>query len=634
MTMSTIFHAVFPARTRRPGHIAPAVTLRTLRAVVTRPGTAWLRTLVTVAAVSVLPVLPAAEPYAFKATTDHQVQPGVPQGKVIQMPTWESKIFPNTTRDWWVYVPANYKPDGSAALMVFQDGRNYINPTGNFRAPIVFDNLIARGEMPVTLAVFVMPGHQKDAAPPKKGASASNRGLEYNALGDRYARFLLEEILPEVAKQYPFSNDPEKRAIAGSSSGAIAAFTVAWERPDQFRKIFSTVGSFVNLRGGHDYPALIRKTERKPLRVYLQDTSGDNDNTYGHWPTANKLMHAALRYMGYDVHLEWAEGYGHNSIHGGMVFPAAMRWLWREERHVPKIDTKHDLAGDMTLHRLLIEGEAWQVAAEGMTFSDAACTDAAGNFYFSDVRAGGIYRLEADGTKKRVSDEAASGLKFGPDGRLYGCLGAKKHIFAVDLRDGAVETIASDVQPNDFVITERGHIYFTETAKRQVSFVDVKTKVVRVADTGLAGPNGIALSPDHGTVAVSESGGQHVWAYRINGDGTLDARLPYMTLRRPIDPKGEFKSQELPPYLPRSSGDGMTTDTLGRYYVTSAVGVQVFDPTGRLCGVVAKPVADKSITSVVLAGPKRDVLYVTSGDRIFRRKVQATGSPIGAALKN
>lgn len=568
----------------------------------------------------------------FKPTRDHEAQPGVPQGRVLEMGEWKSKVFPGTTRKWWVYVPSQYKPDGSAALMVFQDGQNYINLKGNFRVPTVFDNLIARGEMPVTLAVFVNPGHDASKEAPKKGRPASNRGFEYNALGDRYARFLLEEILPEVAKQYPFSNDAERRAIAGSSSGAIAAFTVAWERPDQFRKVFSTVGSFVNLRGGHDYPALIRKTERKPIRVFLQDTSGDNDNPYGHWPTSNKLMHAALRYMGYDVHLEWAEGYGHNSIHGGMVFPDALRWLWRQEKHVPVIDIKGDLASDMTLHKLLIEGEGWAPAVEGLTFADAACTDAAGNFYFADVRAGGIYRLGSDGAKIKVSEQAASGLKFGPDGRLYGCLGAKKHIFALELASGAIETIATDVQPNDFVITDRGHIYFTETQKRQVTFVDVKTKTVRVADTGIAAPNGITLSPDQGTLAVSESQGQFVWAYRINLDGSLDAKTPYMTMRRPIDPKGEFKAVELPPYLPRSSGDGMTSDTLGRYYVTTALGVQVFDPTGRLCGVLNKPQPEKPLTSIVLAGPKRDTLYVTNGDKIFRRKVQATGSAVGGRV--
>lgn len=570
----------------------------------------------------------------FKPTRDHEEQPGVPRGKVFPQPKLTtSKIFSDTERDWWIYVPAQYQPDGTAALMVFQDGQGYANLQRTWRVPTVFDNLIARGEMPVTIAVFVNPGHDPRRGVPKNATSVSNRSLEYNCQGDRYARFLLEEILPEVARQYPFSPDPELRAIAGASSGGIAAFTVAWERPDQFRKVFSTIGSFVNLRGGgHDYHALIRKTERKPLRVFLQDSTGDLDNPYGNWPIANQQLHAALKYMGYDVRFEFAEGYGHNGVHGGMLFPDAMRWLWRKEKPVPVIDTKGDLAVDMTLHRLLVDGEGWQPAVEGLAFADAACSDAAGNFYYSDVRAGGIHRLGADGAKTKLSDEAASGLKFGPDGRLYGCLGAKKHLFALTPGgSAAIEVLATDVQPNDFVITDRGHIYFTETQKKQVTFLDPKTKTVRVVDTGLAAPNGIALSPDQGTLAVSESQGQHVYAFRINPDGSLDAKQAYMTLRRPIDPKGEFKPQELPPYLPRSSGDGMTSDTLGRYYVTSALGVQVFDPTGRLCGVLDKPQPGKPLTSCVLAGPKRDQLYVTNGDKIFRRRVQATGAPVATA---
>jgi enterochelin esterase family protein len=572
----------------------------------------------------------AADGGVFTPGPDHEVHPGVPQGTVKAMGTWKSKIFPDTVREWWIYVPAQYKPDGTAALMVFQDGQGYFNPQRTWRIPTVFDNLISKGEMPITVAVFINPGHDPRKGTPKSPTSGSNRSFEYDSLGDRYARFLLEEILPEVEKLYPISQDPELHAIGGSSSGGIASFTVAWERPDKFRKVFSTVGSFTNIRGGNDYPALIRKTERKPIRVFQQDSSGDVDNTNGAWPIANKQMHAALKYMGYDARLEFAEGYGHNGNHGGTVLPDGMRWLWRKEKPTPVINTKGDLAVDMTLHRLLIDGEGWQPVVEGLTFGDAACSDAEGNFYYSDVKAGGIYRLGLDGAKKKISEEAASGLKWGPDGRLYGCLGAKKHIFALTPSSGAIEKIADNVQPNDFVITNRGHIYFTETGKKQVTFVNVKTKEVRTADTGLAAPNGITLSPDEGTLAVSESQGQFVWTYRINPDGALDGKGSYMTMRRPIDPKGEFLSHELPPYKTASNGDGMTSDSIGRYYVTTALGVQVFDPTGRLCGVVDKPQPDKPLTSCVLAGAKRDVLYVTNGDKIFRRKVQATGNAIAA----
>jgi sugar lactone lactonase YvrE/enterochelin esterase-like enzyme len=566
----------------------------------------------------------AADGGVFTPTPDHEPNPAVPHGTVTPMPAWHSTIFPNTTRDWWIYVPAQYKPDGSAALMVFQDGSGYIGPKGVWRVPTVFDNLIARGEMPVTIAIFINPGNDPAKGPPKKGASHSNRSLEYNSLGDRYARFLLEEILPEVAKTYPFSSDPEKRAIAGSSSGGIAAFTVAWERPDQFRKVFTTVGSFVNLAGGDAYPALIRKTERKPLRVYQQDSSGDLDNPYGKWPLANQAVHASLKYMGYDCHLEFAEGFGHNGNHGGSIFPAAMRWLWRAEKPTPVIVTKGDLAGDMTLHRLLIEGEGWQPVVEGLGSADAACTDRAGNFYFSDPKAPAIYKLAADGTKTKLSAELASGLKFGSDGRLYACHGGAKRLFTLDPTTGTVEVLATDVTPNDLVLTRSGYLYFTETAAKQVVCFDLKTKTRRVVATDLAAPNGLTLSPDEGTLAVSEHGGEFVWTFRVNADGALDAKSPYMSMRRPVDPKGDFKFNNPPPYLPAARGDGMTIDTLGRYYVTTALGVQVFDPTGRLCGVLEKPSA-KGVSSCVLAGPEHNYLYVTAGPAIYRRKLQATG---------
>jgi enterochelin esterase family protein len=265
----------------------------------------------------------------YKLTADHEERAEVPRGTLTPMPAWESKVFAGTVRDWWVYVPANFKPDGSAALMVFQDGHDYVNAKGNWRVPIVFDNLIAGGELPPIVGVFINPGHDPGKGEPKNPWKVSNRSLEYDSLGDRYATFLIQEILPEVRKRWPFSDDPEMRAICGASSGGICSFTVAWERPDEFRKVLSTIGSFVNLRGGDAYPYLIRKTEKKPLRIFLQDGANDLDNSFGNWPLANQKMAASLRYMGYDHRFEFGDG-EHNSKHGGAIFPEAVRWLWRK----------------------------------------------------------------------------------------------------------------------------------------------------------------------------------------------------------------------------------------------------------------------------------------------------------------
>lgn len=253
-----------------------------------------------------------------------------PAGTVTMHVFNSSHVFPGTIRRYWIYVPEQYDETEPAALMVFQDGHAYIKEDGDFRVPVVFDNLIHQGEMPVTIGVFIDPGHKTAELPPEPGwrPRPENRSFEYDTLSSDYATFLIDEILPEVTKQYNITDDPQRRAICGISSGGICAFTVAWERPDQFRKVLSHVGSFVNIRGGHNYAALIRKTEKKPLRIILQDGSNDLDNQHGNWPLANQQMHKSLEFMDYDVKFVYGEG-GHNGNHGGAILPDSLRWLWR-----------------------------------------------------------------------------------------------------------------------------------------------------------------------------------------------------------------------------------------------------------------------------------------------------------------
>ncbi|HRF01912.1 MAG TPA: alpha/beta hydrolase-fold protein [Pirellulaceae bacterium] len=259
---------------------------------------------------------------------DSERQPGVPQGTVTEG-VWKSEVFPGTIRRYWVYVPAQYDGSEPAAVMVFQDGHAYVDPNGQFRATIVMDNLIARGEMPVTVGIFIDPGHTTPELPETPGwrPTAANRSFEYDTLSDQYARFVIDEMLPEVGKSVKLTDDPQRRAICGISSGGICAWTVAWERPDMFRRVLSHVGSFTNIRGGHDCEARIRKTPRKPIKVFLQGGSGDLDNEHGHWPLANQQMAAALKYKGYDYRFEFGEG-GHSGVHGGAILPDSLRWLW------------------------------------------------------------------------------------------------------------------------------------------------------------------------------------------------------------------------------------------------------------------------------------------------------------------
>jgi enterochelin esterase-like enzyme len=278
------------------------------------------------------PRVGAADDYTYGP--DSTPQSDVPKGKVTQFRWKESKVFEKTERDCWVYVPAQYDGKTPACVMVFQDGGNYASEKGQFRVPVVFDNLIHRKEMPITVGIFINPG--KFPTPNKEEKDwRSNRSFEYDTLSDQYARFLEKEILPEVAKTVKFRADAAGRAICGISSGGICAFTAAWERPDLFSKVLSHVGSFTNIRGGDVYPGLIRKTEKKPIRVFLQDGCGDLDNSNGNWPLANQQMAASFRYMNYDYRFVYGDG-GHNGKHGGVILPDSLRWLWRDPPAVAK----------------------------------------------------------------------------------------------------------------------------------------------------------------------------------------------------------------------------------------------------------------------------------------------------------
>ncbi len=284
----------------------------------------------------------------YKHGPDSLPQPGVPQGKVGEWRKLPSEAYPGTLHDYCVYVPAQYEAAKPAALMIFQDGQAFLRPTGDYRAPTVFDNLIYRREIPVTIVVFINPGRkpeQPEASASDWGDRSSNRPQEYNALDDKYARVIVDELLPVLNKEFNISKDPNDRAIGGASSGAIAAFTVAWHRPDQFSKVHSAIGSYVNLRGGHVYPDLIRQSPKKPIRVFLQDGMSDNRGVRGQgenatynaerdWYAQNRKMAAALTEKGYDVNYTWGIG-THSSKQAGAILPEMLRWLWRDYPRPP-----------------------------------------------------------------------------------------------------------------------------------------------------------------------------------------------------------------------------------------------------------------------------------------------------------
>jgi gluconolactonase len=544
----------------------------------------------------------------YPLTPDSERRGGVPTGKVTAH-RFESRIFPGTVRDYWVYVPAQYQPDTPAALMVFQDGGGYVREDGRWRVPIVFDSLIHKGEMPITIGVFVDPG----VLPSASGDTPLryDRSYEYDALGDRYARFLLEELLPEVGRGLNLTSDPNLRGIGGASSGGICAFTVAWNRPDAFRRVLSFIGSFTNLRGGEIYPSLIRKTEPKPLRVFLQDGSRDLNLYAGNWWIANQDMASALEYAGYETTFV-AGDQGHNAIHGSAVLPDALRWLWRDWTRPIVRPTGGTGAERHLVTEILDPAHDWELVSEGHGFTEGPAVDARGDVFFSDMRAGKIYRIEHATGKVGVFKEdsgGVNGLMFGPDGRLYACQYGRKRIVAYD-PDGTETVLAEGFGSNDLAVNANGEVFFTDPHEKRVRFID-RERRQRVVHEGIGYPNGILLSPDQSMLSVADYSSKWVWSFSVGPDGSLSNGQPFYRLETEDEPLD-------------AAADGMTVDTEGYLYVATRGGIQVCDQPGRVAAIIGKPQASV-LANLVFGGPNLDTLYVTAEDKVFRRVVKRRG---------
>lgn len=542
---------------------------------------------------------------------DSRVQDGVPQGELIRYEFTGSKIFPGTTREVVLYIPRQYDPAKPACVYVNQDGVQ-------FEAPTVFDNLIARGEMPVTIGVFVRPGVVK-AHDASAAADRSNRSFEYDGLGGAYARFLVEELLPDVAtrttadgRAIRLSVSGNDRAIGGASSGAIAAFTAAWERPDAFTRVFSAIGTYTGLRGGHNYITLVRKTEPKPIRIFLQDGEGDLNNSFGDWWMANQTMERAFVFAGYEVNHAWGTG-GHNNRHATAVFREAMRWLWKGWPE----PVKRGATSNPTLNAILIPGEEWELVGEGYRLAEGAAVNAKGEVFFSDIPGSKSYKIGADGKPAVFVEDTkrANGQIFGPDGRLYTVATATPQIIAYEA-DGTAAVIAEGISGNDLVVAHNGNIYVTHPARANNDASRVwlirPDGTKDVVDSGaIRYTNGIALSPDQATLYVADYRSHWVYAYQVQPDGTLAHKQRFYWLHS-ADTDDE------------SLADGLKTDREGRLYVATGLGIQVGDAGGRINAIIPTP--NGRITNLVFGGENFDTIYATCFDRVYKRKVKTQGA--------
>lgn len=538
---------------------------------------------------------------------DSQRQAGVPEGSVTKHEWSSSKLYPGTTRDYWIYVPAQYAKDKPACLMIFQDGGGFVSPTGSFRVPIVFDNLIHKGEMPVTIGVFINPGVMP-ALTPESAQNRYNRSYEYDALGDRYARFLAEEMLPEIAKSYNISKDPNDRAIAGSSSGGIASFNAAWNRPEDFRRVVSFIGSYTNLRGGETLASEIRKTEPKPLRVFLQDGRNDQNIYSGNWYLGNQDMYSALQWAGYES--EFVVGTeGHNGKHGGAILPDALRWVWKDYR---KPVSKPAKVNDRGVYAILEPGKDWELVGGSYQMTADAAVDKEGNVFFTDHRTSRILKVDGQGTISVWKEKAnAHGIVYGPDGRLYAGQHDLKRIVAV-APDGAEAVLAEGVQMHHLTMNARGNLYYSDAPNHKVWMIDPKGNR-KVVYEGISWPRGVQVSTDQSLLMVNDPHTKWVWSFQILPDGSLSNGQPFYHLETPDESSESDASQ-------------MAFDTEGFLYVGTNLGVQVCDQAGRVNTIINQPPGGGSVTNVLFGGPDRHWLYVSDGEKLYRRRVKRQGA--------
>ncbi len=547
------------------------------------------------------PTLSAQED-SYSLPPESEQQEGVPQGKIEGPFPLTSQVYPGTERNYWIYVPANYDAQKPHCSIIVQDGLNRAN---EWRLPNVLNNLIHSKEIPPMIGIFVEPGVVPAIS--DKAQKRFNRSFEYDSLGDRYARFLISELLPEVGKSYNLSSEPNDRALAGASSGAICAFNAAWERPDAFRRVLSTIGTYVGLRGGNRFPMLIRKTEPKPLRIFLQDGNKDLNIYAGDWFVANEDMLSALRYAGYEVNHVWGEG-GHNGKHAAAIMPEAMRWLWRD--YPQPIKAGANSPGEKRVD-ILIADAGWEQVSSGHEQAEAPAVNVAGDVFFCDSRAGRIYRVGEDGKTRVFAEQTGriSSMAFGPDGHLYACNEGRQILRFDDT--GKSTTFLADTPCQSIAALPDG-LYFSDSTASALYWTDYKGQKRQVDQLPLA-VSGIVPTPDHGFLNIGGDQSMFTWQFRIGENRALDARQRFGYLHIP---DGELAT----------GLNSMAVDTLGRCYVTSKLGVQVLDQLGRVNVILNGPVpASSAATGLTFGGPAMDRLYVTFREKVIRRKLNATG---------
>ena len=550
---------------------------------------------------------------------DYAVRAGVPQGKVFTFTYQSPHVLPGTTRRVRVYVPAEYIGDKPACVLIYLQDLPFL-------VPRALDNLIYDHQIPTLMAIGVGPGTLDSRDPPAD--PRQDRSLEFDGMSDQFARFVLEELLPEIEHHKTpdglpiiLSKDPNDRAVGGLSSAGTAAFTLAWTRPDAFRRVFIGIGTFVAMRGGDRYPALVRKMEPKPLRIFMQDGSNDELTSslgeIGDWWMGNQTMERALEFAGYQVEHIWGEG-THDDRHMVTVFPDAMRWLWKDW---PRPVTAGE-SGNTFLKQILRPGQRWEMVPGAYRSAGALAASSDGSVMFWDTTSHKGWRISANTSSVEPSNiqSAFVDLAYGPDGRTYVADATNQRIVAYD-NDGTSSIVAGGMRASSLTVTHGGDIYLTEPGTGDDHegslWLITRSGARHQLDRGLHDPTGVTLTPDGQWLAVAESRTHWGYSYRVKSDGSVDGKQQFYWFHVADDDD--------------DSGAGpWAVDRDGRLYAATRTGIQVFDRNGRVRAILPTP--GGAVIGLTFGGPFLDTLYVSCADhKVYRRLVQTTGAPAWAA---
>jgi gluconolactonase len=566
----------------------------------------------------------AAENYTLGP--DSQPQPGVLKGTVTKQILAPGKFYPGTPHNYAVYVPAQYDAARPAPFMIFFDGSGALG--NGQRVPIVFDNLIAKHELPPMIGIFVDPGVLP--AKYKEAQSRFERVFEYDSLSDRYSRFLLEELIPEVAKKYNLSKNPDDHALSGVSTGAVGAFAAAWNRPDQFHRVLSFIGTYVAMKGADALPALIRRTEPKPIRIYLQDGKADHVvdghpfGTFyaGSWPINNQVMYEAFEFAGYEAKLVLGDE-GHNMKQGAAIMPDALRWLWAGYpapvvAHEPAAMKLPGWDARAKVYSIVSSDKPWEQVGGAYHSAASPTSDSEGNVYFADPADNRIYKVSGKTISVFKEDTGgASSLRVGPGNRLYVNQSARKRIVSYSPQ-GVERAIAEHIEAIDIAVNSRGAVYFTTS--KGIGRIDEKGKSVITFDVDeLAQPSGLTLSPDQAMLVVTDAQSRFSWSFQIESDGSLVNGEPFYRL-------------EMPEAGWLSNVKAVAEDSIGQVYFATPLGIQGAEANGRI-GMILNPPEQGAVTSLAFAGKDLNWLYVTENNKLFRRPVKVTGAAAWAPIK-